>query len=260
LKIVGEKRENKGMSAHPRILVVDDAPDIQLIARKALERSFEVIAASNLTEADQRLAEGGIDLIVLDVNLPDGNGFDFCRRVSAAGRHKSPPIILLTSKSEIDDKLEGFSAGAEDYVIKPFDPSELKARALLRLRHRPEASANGGSGKPAAGDLHFGDIEFNPKGDSVTVHSSGGKTPISLTHREFRLLLCLARAGGKILSRNQIISTVWDSESRITGRTVDTHICKLRKKISPSRFTIHSVYGAGYRFVEPAEGMPATEN
>jgi DNA-binding response OmpR family regulator len=243
------------MSPNPRILVVDDAPDIQLIARKALERTFEVVTAVTLKEARQHLTAGRIDLIVLDVNLPDGNGFEFCRTLQSQGRNTAPPVIMLTSKSEIEDKLEGFSAGAEDYVVKPFDPQELHARTQLRLRNRVGATA--ASQPPATSELRFGDIEFDPKGDNVSIDTGGSKMKVELTHREFRLLLCLARAAGKILSRDQIIAAVWDSESRITGRTVDTHICKLRKKIAPSRFTVHSVYGAGYRFVEPAEQIEA---
>lgn len=244
------------MSTAPRILIVDDAPDIQLIARTALEKSFQIVQAMNLKEAAERISEGGIDLIILDVTLPDGNGFDFCRMLNDSGRQPSPPVILLTSKGHVDDKLQGFSAGAEDYVVKPFDPAELNARAMLRLRKRLLSSnATPATSSAAVNELRIGDIEFDPKGDGVDIDSPGGKVNISLTHREFRLLLCLARAGGKILSRDQIIQNVWDSESQITGRTVDTHICKLRKKISRSRFTIHSVYGAGYRFVEPAEPL-----
>lgn len=243
------------MGTNPRILIVDDATDIQMIARKALEKSFDVVIASNLHEATLRLAEGGVDLIVLDVNLPDGNGFEFCRKLSAGGTKHAPPVIMLTSKGELSDKLEGFSAGAEDYIVKPFDPMELHARARLRLRNRTERPTGQA---PGSSELRFGDIEFDPKGDKVTIVSAGEiKLTVDLTHREFRLLLCLARAGGKILSRDQIIATVWNSESRITGRTVDTHICKLRKKIATSRFTLHSVYGAGYRFVEPLEGLEA---
>lgn len=241
------------MSTAPRILIVDDAPDIQLIARKALEKNFEIVQALNLKEAADRISEGGIDLIILDVSLPDGSGFDFCRKLNESGQRTSPPIILLTSKGHVDDKLQGFSAGADDYVVKPFDPAELNARALLRLRKRDSIPAHAAS--TSANDLRIGDIEFDPKGDGVEIDSKGGRINISLTHREFRLLLCLARAGGKILTRDQIIQNVWDAESRVTGRTVDTHICKLRKKISRSRFTIHSVYGAGYRFVEPAEPL-----
>src|SRR5438128_658833 len=104
------------MTSNPRVLVVDDAPDIQLIARKALEKGFDVVSAGSLEEAGRMLNQGGIDLLVLDVTLPDGNGFDFCRRLSEERRSTNPPVILLTAKGDLSDKLEGFSAGADDYV------------------------------------------------------------------------------------------------------------------------------------------------
>jgi DNA-binding response OmpR family regulator len=240
------------MDHTPRILVVDDAPDVQLLARRALEGSFQVVPAGTLGEAESVLSQGGIDLVILDVQLPDGSGFDFCRKLSQSKENARVPVILLTSLDEVDAKIRGFSAGAEDYIVKPFHPAELEARAQLRLRGRSPASA---SGNASAGETRIGDIEFHPQGDRVTIDTSIGKAGVSLTKREYRLLLCLARAGGRILTREEIILQVWEHDSRITGRTVDTHICKLRKKIGNSRFTIHSVYGAGYRFVEPADAF-----
>jgi DNA-binding response OmpR family regulator len=99
--------------------------------------------------------------------------------------------------------------------------------------------------------IRFGDIEFDVRDESLRIDTPTGPIDVSLTHHEFRLLLCLARAGGSILTRDHLIKTVWSSDVLIIGRTVDTHVCKLRKKIAASRFTIHSVYGAGYRFIEP---------
>jgi DNA-binding response OmpR family regulator len=232
--------------------VVDDAPDVQLIARMALEKNFEVLEAGSLRQAQDLLKTEPLDLLILDLALPDGDGLEFCRKLHSRGAGHAPPVILLTGKGGIGDKLDGFSAGAEDYVVKPFDASELLARSLLRTRRRvlPVAAAAGEAGSDL---LRIGDLEFETRTSQVAIRTRGGLTAVELTKREFRLLLFLARAGGRILSRDQLIKHVWDTGAQITGRTVDAHICKLRKKLQLSRFTIHSVYGAGYRFVEPVE-------
>lgn len=238
------------MNALPQVLVVDDASDIQLTARKALEKTFRIVSALTLDDARAQLAGGAIDLVILDVNLPDGNGIDFCRMLSKDPDYAKVPIILLTGEGDISNKVAGFEAGAEDYIVKPFHPLELEARSLTRLREsqlRQSPHANG--------TTTFGDITFDLKKHEARVVDSGKQTIIPLTQQEFKLLHCIARGLGRILSREEIVKEVWDHDLRVTERTVDTHICKLRKKFSssPSRFAVQAVYGAGYRLEDSSK-------
>jgi two-component system catabolic regulation response regulator CreB len=260
--------KNVGKMTHlPRVLLVDDAPEIHALARQALVKRFDVSSAATLTEARQMLIKNPPNLIILDVSLPDGNGLDFCRELNQRVSASTPPVILLTSLADIDDKLAGFSAGAADYIVKPFHPSELALRALIRARPDAVRDATTGSGagdasiEEGAGATHeattlIGDLLFDLRTSNVSVVNPSNpaiSTRMPLTTQEFKLLLCLARGQGKILSRDDIVARVWDHDVRVTQRTVDTHICKLRKKItaSPSRYAVQAVYGAGYRFVEP---------
>jgi two-component system response regulator MprA len=236
--------------SRPRILIVDDAPDVQLLAKKALESSFEVAQAMTLSAARAALDRSAVDLVVLDISMPDGNGIDFCRSMGEHPSQRNIPVIFLSVHGEVTDKLAGFSAGAQDYMVKPFHPAELQVRAQMRLKSaapRPEAA------RPAGEAITIGDLRFDLKTHGVSVVNGNRSTELPLTQQEFKLLICLARAGGKILSREDIVKQVWDHDLRVTERTVDTHVCKLRKKItdSASRFTVQAVYGAGYRFVEP---------
>jgi DNA-binding response OmpR family regulator len=250
------------MDPTPRILLVDDAPEIQLLGRSALEKDFAVMSAATLAEARTLLSQGEVDLVILDVELPDGNGMEFCSHLKGPGNAYSLPVILLTSKDQLEDKLKGFSAGADDYMVKPFHAAELRARVQLRLKNRPGRAA-GGVNRALLGPhsingqkngvIVAGPFKFDLDARAITVKTLDNETvPVRASGVLFKILLFMAQAEGRVVSREQIIREIGSgevSDSQLSGRTVDTYICKLRKKLVLSPYTIQSVYGAGYKLV-----------
>jgi len=220
-----------------RILVVDDDPDILRITADNLELDgYEVITASTGRETFQFLEESTPDLLVLDLTLPDIDGIQVCRSV----RERSDvPIIMLTARDRVPDKVLGLEAGADDYLVKPFDYLELAARikACLR-RYRPSPE------EPEVVEVR--DLKIDTVQRSVW---KGGKK-VRLTQREFTLLLVLARSAGRPLKRAEIRSSLWpDGELYSDSRVIDVHIQHLRSKLEDdpgSPQVILTVPGVGY--------------
>jgi DNA-binding response OmpR family regulator len=222
-----------------RILVVEDEPDIaMLLADDLLLEGHDVDIVSDGQAAAERGRETGWDLIVLDVMLPKKDGFDVCRELRKA--RVRTPIILLTAKSHEAEKIMGLDLGADDYVTKPFNPRELRARIRAVLR-RTEGDTEE--------IVQFGDVEVDTARGEVRV---GGKI-VEMTRREFKLLLAFARNRGHVLSRDRLIDLAWGTGTYLTDRAVDAHIVNLRRKIEPDAGEprhIISVRGMGYRFDE----------
>lgn len=220
-----------------RILIVEDEPDIAMCLEDDLKRQgYEVKVASD-GESALRSARGETwDLILLDVMLPRVDGFDVCRELRRS-RVKTP-IILLTAKSHDAEKVMGLELGADDYVTKPFNPRELRARIKAVLRRFEDESP---------GVHRFGEVEVDF--DRAEVRHGGA--PVDLTALEFRLLKVLVERRGRVLSRSQLIEAAWEPATYLSDRVVDTHILNLRKKIEPEpgrpRY-LHGVRGIGYRF------------
>lgn len=220
-----------------RALVVEDAPAVAELIRRSLEaHGFAVDAVATLEDARLRLAGEAPDVVVLDVELPDGSGFQLLRE--AAGPH-SVPVVILTSRDAEADRVQGLELGAEDYVVKPFFPRELATRARR---------AAGRSQRAVRPPLEFGDLVIDLSAREVTI--SG--TPVHLTRREFDLLAHLASAPRQVFSREQLLREVWlSSPEWQTTATVTEHVRRLRQKVEhdplqPRR--IVTAGGAGYRF------------
>jgi two-component system response regulator ResD len=227
-----------GPDGRRTVLVVDDEPTITEIVSRYLERAgYDATVAADGLEAIRVAGERDPDLVVLDVMLPELDGLQVLSRLREDGR---TPVILLTAKGEQSDKLAGLRGGADDYVVKPFSPSELVARvdAVLRRAH------------PAAEDaepLRFDGLEIDGRGRLVRVDGE----EVTLSQREFDLLEYLASHPGQAFSRDQLMDRVWDSALLSDTSTVTVHIRRLRAKIEPDperpRF-IQTVWGVGYRF------------
>jgi len=222
-----------------RILVVEDEADIAMLLADdlRLEGHFVEVAVDGQA-AGERGRESEWDLIVLDVMLPKKDGFDVCRELRAA--RVRTPIILLTAKSHEAEKIMGLDLGADDYVTKPFNPRELRARIRAVLR-RTEGDARE--------VVRFGDVEVAPARGEVRV---GGEL-MEMTPMEFKLLLAFAKNAGRVLSRDRLIDLAWGRDTFIADRAVDAHIVNLRRKIEPNPVEprhIVSVRGMGYRFDE----------
>jgi two-component system response regulator VicR len=208
------------MLAH--ILVVDDEEPIADILRFQLEKAgYEVTTAGDGEEAIAAVAKHPIDLILLDLMLPNKDGFDVCREVR---RVSAVPIIMLTARDAEMDKVVGLELGADDYVTKPFGARELLARVKANLRRQSLLAAGGAA---ANDELVSGDLVIDTR--MVQVYRAGA--PIALTHREFELLHYLAKHPGVVYSREQLLQDVWGYDYFGDERTVDVTIRRLREKL-----------------------------
>jgi two-component system phosphate regulon response regulator PhoB len=232
------------------ILLVEDSTDAFNLVKRALGNTVQLEWAKSLAESSQILQKKFFDLILLDVMLPDGDGYRLCSILQTDDRLKSIPIIFLTAKNSVSDKVLGFSVGADDFISKPFDPLELKARIESRLRKRDRE-------KIESDILKLGDIEINRNTQRVQVFDAGRTLDVDLTPIEFKLLLFLCKELNKVYSRDEILNSVWGESIHVYSRSVDTHISKLRKKLGPKAHYVESVHGSGYRFI--VDDRPKTQ-
>lgn len=216
-----------------RILLIDDEPVTHTMVRNAVKSEIEVVSCYQLSEARELLQKyPNIQAILIDRMLPDGDGISLCGEIRSNESLQHLPIIFLSSKLTEADKLSGFSAGADDYVSKPFSPLELKARILARLRQFFR--------KIVLGELQ---VDLN----SQTASRLGSEAELNLTRIEFKILSVLIQSPGQIFSRNQLLDRVWGGDTHTTDRVVDTHISHLRKKIQGFGVQLEALRGEGYR-------------
>ena len=221
------------------ILVVEDEPAIQeLIAYNLKQAGHQPLRADNAEQALNLVANALPDLVLLDWMLPGLSGIEFARRLRADKRTRSIPIIMLTARSDEQDKLQGLETGADDYITKPFSPRELNARIKAVLRRRaPEMTDD---------MVQLGGLKLDPASHRVT----GNGVPIELGPTEFRLLHFLMTHAERVHSRTQLLDQVWGDHVFVEERTVDVHIRRLRKALEPTELDglVQTVRGTGYRF------------
>ncbi|MEQ1877892.1 MAG: response regulator transcription factor [Bdellovibrionia bacterium] len=232
-----------------RILVVDDSEECFQLIANTLGPTTETVWAKNVNDALNLVEKKTYDLILLDVMLPDGDGYNVCSMVRSNDKTRGLPIIFLTAKDSVNDKVLGFSLGADDFVTKPFEPMEFRARISARMRKRQREQTE-------AEILDFGEVLINMRAQKAFVVEDGKKRDINLTPMEFKLLSCLAQSQDKLFSRNQLLDTLWGTEVNVYDRSVDTHISKIRKKLGNKSTVIQSVHRSGYRFSNPQPVIP----
>jgi len=221
------------------ILVVEDDGDLCTLLDYNLSRSgYRAELLHRLEGGLERARKLRPDLIILDVMLPDGDGFDFCRALRADPVLAGVPILFLTARGEEVDRVLGLEIGGDDYITKPFSPRELMARVKAHLRRREEKSDM----VTVAGPIRV---------DSISRRAYVNDRPVTLTATEFRLLEFFLANPGKVFSREQLLESIWGQSTHVTPRNVDVHIRRLRERIedtpdSPQR--IQTVRGFGYRF------------
>lgn len=231
----------------PQIVIIEDERDIvDLVLYNFRKEGFEVTSFSRGTDGLEYLRRNPAALLLLDIMLPDQDGFEICRRLRADEKLKTLPVIFLTAKGEEIDRVLGLELGADDYVVKPFSPRELLARvkAVLRRQARPAEKVE---------VVESRDLRLDTRTQEVTVRGQ----PVELSTLEFKLLHFLASHPRRIFSRDQLLDEVWGRDRFVTPRTVDVHIRRLRESIEehPDRPQyLRTVRGAGYRFTpEPTE-------
>lgn len=216
------------------IMIVDDDPYIRELVRVfMLNEGFDVVEAADGVEALKTLQTVQVDMVILDVMMPNMDGWELCKELR---EHYDLPILMLTAKGETAQKVKGFELGADDYLTKPFEPLELAMRVRALLKRYKIASSQ---------TIQAGDLSMNRKTYEVTV----GAESITLPLKEFELLYKLASYPGKTFSRDQLIEQIWGFDYEGNERTVDVHINRLRERFPEDRhaFRIATIRGLGYR-------------
>lgn len=223
-----------------KILVVDDEPDaVELIKTVLGAAGYFVATAEDGGEALRKARDLDPDLILLDVMLPEIDGLEVCKILRHDPVTGDVPIILLTARATEFDRILGLELGADDYVTKPFSPRELVLRVKALLRR-------GKTTGDSAEQLRIGSLVIDIPRHSVRVDDQS----IDLTVTEFELLTTLVQRRGRVLSRELLLRDVWDNDTAIDSRTVDTHVRRLREKLGSAARHLDTVRGVGYRFVE----------
>ena len=242
---VGERPERGTRGAAPppnggdtrrRVLLIEDEADIAAAIGYQMEKAGLSVRGARTGEEGLEAVRKGVDLVLLDLNLPGMDGLEVCRMIRRQQTTAHLPIIIVSARADEVDRVLGLEMGADDYVSKPFSPKELAARAKVALRR------NSGSGE-AAGHENW-EIEF----DAYVVRYKGQE--IRLTHKEFELFRYMVERPGRVLTRERLLERVWGWEKDIDARSIDAHIRRLRLKLGEARNHVETVVGLGYRFVK----------
>lgn len=223
------------------ILCVEDNEEIQILVGAALEQ-YQVTIASDLKSAAVELDKKKFDLIILDLGLPDGDGMKFLAKLNGPGGTAKTPIFILTANADVGNKVIAFSIGADDFIVKPFDPLELRARVSAKLKKSEDE-------KGAKEVIRCSDLLIDVPKQRVYLENRSEKKSITLTSLEFRILVTLAQSPDRVFSRSKLLDRVWGENVNVTDRTVDTHVGHLRKKVADSKVKIETVLNEGYRLI-----------
>jgi len=222
------------------ITIIDDEPDIvELVSLHLKRANFRVEGFLNAEDFFDYISKGVPDLIILDLMLPDADGFEICKYLKGRDEFASVPIIMLTAKGEETDKVLGLELGADDYVTKPFSPKELVARVKAVLR-RPGTIES--VQKIVIGNM----LDIFPERHEACVE---GKK-VDLTSTEFKILTLLSKKKGWVFTRDQILDYLWGQEKAVVDRTIDVHIKHLREKLGKAARFIKNIRGVGYKLEE----------
>jgi OmpR family response regulator RpaB len=227
------------MAAITKVLLIDDDARLSDLLRAYFERfDLELVSATHPARGLELLATSLPDLVILDVMLPDMDGFEVCRRIRKDSR---VPIIMLTARGEVTDRIVGLELGADDYLPKPFEPRELVARIQNVLRRSGET--------PVSETLTFGDLVIDTSARSASL----GQQPLDLTTMEYELLLLLASKPGHAFTRDEILNGLRGIDAQLFSRSVDILVSRLRQKLNDTAKQpqfIKTVWGTGYTFVK----------
>jgi DNA-binding response OmpR family regulator len=225
-----------------KILLIEDDPTAQLLVQRTLSNApFGLLIANCSKAAVEILEKNNIQLIILDLNLPDVGGMEFCSQLQGQLETQDIPIIVLTSHTDLPNKVAAFSMGVEDYIVKPFNTLEFRARIESKLRKIQKI-------KDEDEVLIKEGLNLNVSRQKAFLVTNGKKQDIGLTPLEFKILYQLARREERVMSREHLLDKVWGSSAVILDRTVDSHISSLRKKMGSLSKCIESIPREGYRY------------
>jgi two-component system, OmpR family, response regulator ResD len=219
------------------VLIIDDEWNMRNLLKIHLSNHFKVLEASSGKEALSLIEK--IDLVVLDIMMPDMDGWEVCEKIRKTSQ---VPILMLTARGDVKDKVQGFESGADDYLVKPFEPEELLVRlnALLRRSNYPLKQNE-------SQNIQYGDLKIKKESRQVLINNF----LIDLTPKEFELLLLLSMNPKKVFTREFLLDHIWGEHEVLDYRTVDSHIKNLREKLRKGNISfspIKTVWGVGYRF------------
>jgi DNA-binding response OmpR family regulator len=222
-----------------RVVLIEDEADIAEAMAYQLEKAGLQVKVARTGEEGLEVCRRGVDLVLLDLNLPDMDGLEVCRLIRRQAATAQIPIIIVSARADEVDRVLGLEMGADDYVVKPFSLKELAARAKVALRR---------ADVPGQAAQAYRDENFEVEYDSYLVRFKGEE--IRLTPKEFELFRYLVERAGRVLTRERLLERVWGYESDVETRSIDAHIRRLRLKLGPARKHIETIVGLGYRFVK----------
>ncbi len=229
------------MTAAKRIFIIDDESDLTDLLHYQLKREgFKVEAKNDPFAALSAARDFGPDLIVLDVMMPDLDGYQLLRMFRSDNLLSDIPVIMLTARAGVEDRIKGLESGADDYLGKPFDAKELVLRIRAILKRMKEQS------KSAIRQLVLGNVTMDEEDHTVSIRG----TKVSFTVTEFKLLQYFLKRKDRVQTRESLLFSVWKFDAEVETRTVDVHIRRLRKKMTDADLKIETVRGVGYRLVE----------
>jgi DNA-binding response OmpR family regulator len=221
-----------------KLLIVDDEPTIlETVENKFRKEGFSTFVADSAEEGMRLFRRVKPDLVILDIMLPQRSGYDFCRAIR---RDSQTPIIFLSAKADDADRIKGLELGADDYVVKPFNLSELAARVKAILRRA--------TGEPVKEVIERGNLKIDPRSHEAWIEDK----PLNLSPKEFALIYFLARNAGQVFSREALLDRVWGRDAFVSARTVDVHVRWLRTRIeqdAQNPIRLLTVRGVGYKFI-----------
>jgi DNA-binding response OmpR family regulator len=222
-----------------RVLLIEDDADIAEAISYQMEKAGLSVRIARTGEEGLEAVRKGVDLVLLDLNLPGMDGLEVCRMIRRQQTTAHLPIIIVSARADEVDRVLGLEMGADDYVVKPFSLKELAARAKVALRRSQ------GSGEPPQG---YRDENWEIEFDAYVVRYKGNE--IRLTHKEFELFRYMVERAGRVLTRERLLERVWGWEKDIDARSIDAHIRRLRLKLGQARHHVETIVGLGYRFVK----------
>ena len=226
-----------------KILLVEDSEDSFNLIQRAISPEIDIDWKCTYFEASSSIQKNSYDLILLDVLLPDGNGLDLANSIQSQPHLKLTPIIFISTKDTVNDIVTAFTVGADDYITKPFNIMELKARINSKLKKMELVS---GSRKK----INLGPLNVNLTSHSVYLKQNQQEEKLDLTPIEYKILTYLLSEPGQVFSRSEILDKIWGKNVYVYPRSVDTHVSKLRKKLGDYSDLIESVHGSGYKIKE----------